>query len=225
MLAFYLCLRQVFTAACSSPTTSALRTCWQPWTTVRNLCRRSTSRPSCTLSVDTSVTSGNMDVQSPPGLLRLFPSERLRKMSNQMMGLLSHYNLGKRTGLYGGKVTWSTECFLVCETPPICHPCSQGLLCWSCGYLWSWANQKVTCSGVVACFGGIQVIQGPRIPSVSPSVAAKMWGLSRAPQDHTGVTAFQSKNYFLLYVFLLHLRSLIEFPELHLSESLICLTG
>lgn len=117
MLAFYLCLRQVFTAACSSPTTSALRTCWQPWTTVRNLCRRSTSRPSCTLSVDTSVTSGNMDVQSPPGLLRLFPSERLRKMSNQMMGLLSHYNQGKRTGLYGGKVTWSTECFLVCETP------------------------------------------------------------------------------------------------------------
>lgn len=109
--------------------------------------------------------------------------------------------------------------------PPICHPCSQGLLCWSCGYLWSWANQKVTCSGVVACFGGIQVIQGPRIPSISPSVAAKMWGLSRAPQDHTGVTAFQSKNYFLLYVFLLHLRSLIEFPELHLSESLICLTG
>lgn len=85
---------QVCTAACSSPTASAPRMSWWPWTTVKNPCRRSTSPPSWIPSADTSGSSGSKarlqdgleGIQNLQGALPTCFSERVRR-NGQRTGL------------------------------------------------------------------------------------------------------------------------------------------
>lgn len=122
------CSCQVYTAACSSPTTSAPRTSWWRWTTVKNRCRRSTSPPSCRRYVDTSGSSGNTArlQDGEEGLWKLqgaLPRLSLVKLrgSNSMIKWPLHAGEANHQNQTHASL-WETSCFyltkLSCSLSP-----------------------------------------------------------------------------------------------------------